>query len=220
MKEDDRRHSVIKQELEKRIADNESRYLKELQELRMKMEEGSQRHSLELQAQRRELLAKGNDDVEIRFKAWQERMQQEQAATIVQAQAIVDRYSQPEAAVKTLQSQLEASQREQTAVASATALQTTAHRSESTAASMEVTEMKQRLLNSEVELSKTVSAHRTFEAQANRALQLTDESMEQRANNSLLEMRKACAEEINKNRADIQLEAAQSLAAAESRGFQ
>jgi len=184
------------------------------------MEEGSQRHSLELQAQRRELLAKGNDDMAIQFKAWQERMQQEQAAMIAQAQAIVDRNSQLEAAVKTLQSQFEASQREQTAVASATALQTTAHRSESIAASMEVTEMKQCLLNSEVDPSKTVSAHRTFEAQANRVLQLTEESMEQRANQSLLEMRKACAEEISKRVADIQLEAAQSLAAAESRGFQ
>ena len=199
------------------------------------MEEGNQRHLLELQAQERKLLAKGSDDVEIRFKAWQERMQQEQAATIAQAQAkmqqeqaatiaqaqlIVDRNLQLEAMIKTLQFQLEASQREQNAAVSVSALQTTAHRSESIAASVEVTEMKQRLLNSEVELSKTLSAHRTFEAQANRALQLTEESMERRANQSLLEMRKACAEEVNKNRANIQLEAAQSLAAAESRGFQ
>ena len=203
-------------------------------DLRIKMEEGSQLHLWQLQAQERKFLAKESDDVETRLRAWQERMQQEQAATIAQMQAkmqqeqamtlahgqsVADKNSQLESMTRTLQKQLEVSQKEQNAEASVSALQATAHRSESIAASAEVTEMKQRLLNSEVELSKTPSAQRTFEAQASRALQLSEER-EHRRSISLSEIKETCAEEMIRNRTIIQQETAQSVAAAESRGFQ
>ena len=92
------------------------------------MDEGNQLHLLQLQAQERSFLAKGNADVETRLRVVQKKMQQEQAATIAlieikmqheqtmalaHAQMVADKNSQLESMIRTLQKQLEASQKEQ-----------------------------------------------------------------------------------------------------------
>ena len=137
LQESEHRHISVKEALEKKIADNESRYQQEINDLRTKFEESNRLHTLQLQDQERFLLAKGEDDVEARLKLWQERMQQQHAAFVAQfdlkeqneraraslhIKAMSDKNDSLEAMLRDLRQRLDASQKEQNATASLTVI--------------------------------------------------------------------------------------------------
>ena len=167
------------------MAEGDRRHQQELQA-------GNLRYQQELQAQRAELLAMGNSEAERQLLAWQQRMQQQQTDMMARMQLVADRNSTLESTVSNLQSQLQASQdvnahAQQIAVLTATSMQDATN--ELGTALVETAEMRQSLLNTEIELSRTVSSYKTHEAQAQRKLQLAEESLEQRARQELFAQR-------------------------------
>ena len=80
-----------------------------------------------------------------------------------------------------------------------------------------MTEARQSLLNSEVELSKTVSSQKSYEARTQHELQLATEHSQQMANENL--QQKRYAEEMQNQVVQLRWEMSQAMAAATSRGI-
>ena len=131
-------------------------------------------------------------------------MQQEQAALLAQTHLVVDENSQLKSAVSVLRSQLDVSQKaQQVAVASATSLQAAARITALSAANLEITEVRQSLLNAEIELSKTISSQKSYDARTQRELQLAAESAQQLASERVRRQRITLAEEMQSQMAEL-----------------
>ena len=172
------------------------------------------------------------------MKLWQERMQQQHAVFVAQFElkeqnerakaslhikTVSEKNDCLEAMLRDLRQRLDESQKERTATASLTVIKEASFASESVAASTEISIMKQRMLNFEVEQASAAREHRAYEAQVTRAFQLSEAREQEVKQNhawTLAQMQASYAEETIRSQSMLQQESAQAVAAAEARGLQ